>query len=140
MAFIHRFGSTLNDHLHFHCVVIDGVFTPDPARGVTFHAATGFDERAIAQVQDQVRRRLHEGIITSAHNIYLQRMMSVLSDALDLLGTTTYSVPGRIASGWKENTEIVECVARRDPAAAEDAARRHIRAAGAVRIAMTPKD
>jgi DNA-directed RNA polymerase subunit RPC12/RpoP len=25
VAFIHRFGSTLNAHLHFHCVVIDGV-------------------------------------------------------------------------------------------------------------------
>ena len=25
VAFIHRFGSTLNPHLHFHCVVIDGV-------------------------------------------------------------------------------------------------------------------
>jgi hypothetical protein len=53
VAFIHRFGSTLNAHLHFHCVVIDGVFTPDRARGVTFHAATGLDERAIAQVQAQ---------------------------------------------------------------------------------------
>jgi hypothetical protein len=26
VAFIHRFASTLNPHLHFHCVVIDGVF------------------------------------------------------------------------------------------------------------------
>jgi hypothetical protein len=26
VAFIHRFGSTLNAHLYFHCVVIDGVF------------------------------------------------------------------------------------------------------------------
>ena len=26
VAFIHRFGTTLNSHLHFHCVVIDGVF------------------------------------------------------------------------------------------------------------------
>ncbi|MCC6194265.1 MAG: transposase [Burkholderiales bacterium] len=25
---MHRFGSALNAHLHFHCVVIDGVFTP----------------------------------------------------------------------------------------------------------------
>ena len=26
MAFIHRFGSALNPHLHFNCVVLDGVF------------------------------------------------------------------------------------------------------------------
>ena len=27
VAFSHRFGSTLNAHLHFHCVVIDGIST-----------------------------------------------------------------------------------------------------------------
>ena len=85
-------------------------------------------------------RRLHDEIIAATHNVYLQRVMTVLSDALALLGTTTYSVPGRIASGWKENAEIIECIERRDPDAAEDAARRHIRAAGAVRIAMTAKE
>jgi hypothetical protein len=30
IAFIHRFGSALNAHLHFHCVVVDGVFTATP--------------------------------------------------------------------------------------------------------------
>ena len=58
MAFIHRFGSTLNPHLHFHCVVIDGVFEPAPADGVVFHAATGLDANTLVQMQAQVRRRL----------------------------------------------------------------------------------
>lgn len=83
-----------------------------------------------------VNRRLHDAIVSAAHNLYLQRVMNVLSDALALLGTTTYTVPGRIASGWKENAEIVECIARRDAAGAERAAQAHIRAAGAIRIAM----
>ncbi len=48
VAFIHRFGSTLNAHLHFHCVVIDGVFDAAAAGGVIFHAATGLDATAIA--------------------------------------------------------------------------------------------
>ena len=43
VAFIHRFGSSLNQHIHFHCCVIDGVFdaagTPDDAPSVSFHAA-----------------------------------------------------------------------------------------------------
>jgi hypothetical protein len=26
VAFIHRFGSMLNAHRHFHCLVIEGVF------------------------------------------------------------------------------------------------------------------
>jgi len=32
-AFIHRFGSTLNAHLHFNCVVIDGVFDTTSGQG-----------------------------------------------------------------------------------------------------------
>jgi DNA-binding GntR family transcriptional regulator len=83
-----------------------------------------------------VNRQLHDAIVGAAHNLYLQRVMTVLSDALALLGTTTYSVPGRIASGWKENAQIVDCIERRDAAGAEKAAQAHIRAAGAIRIAM----
>ena len=58
VAFIHRFGSTLNAHLHFHCVVIDGVFDAAAAGGVIFSAATGLEASAIADVQACVRRRL----------------------------------------------------------------------------------
>jgi hypothetical protein len=58
VAFIHRFGSTLNAHLHFHCVVIDGVFDSAPTGGVVFRAATELDANAIAHVQACVRRRL----------------------------------------------------------------------------------
>jgi hypothetical protein len=58
VAFIHRFGSSLNAHLHFHCVVIDGVFDAAAAGGVIFTAATGVEATAIAQVQAQVRQRL----------------------------------------------------------------------------------
>jgi hypothetical protein len=57
-AFIHRFGSTLNAHLHFHCVVIDGVFDATTTGGIILTAATGVDANAIVQVQAQVRRRL----------------------------------------------------------------------------------
>jgi hypothetical protein len=56
VAFIHRFGSTLNAHLHFHCVVIDGVFDSATSGAVNFHAATGFYAHAIAQVQARRRR------------------------------------------------------------------------------------
>jgi ribosomal protein S27AE len=58
VAFILRFGSALNPYLHFHCVVLDGVFESTPTGGVVFHAATGLDAQAIAAVQATVRRRL----------------------------------------------------------------------------------
>ena len=51
VAFIHRFGSTLNAHLHCHCVVIDGVFDAAPTGGVIFQAATGLDANTVVQMQ-----------------------------------------------------------------------------------------
>jgi hypothetical protein len=58
VAFIHRFGSSLNAHLHFHCAVIDGVFDSATMGGVIFTTVAGVDANAIAQVQAQVRRGL----------------------------------------------------------------------------------
>jgi hypothetical protein len=66
VAFIHRFGSSLNEHVHFHCCIIDGVFEPADTTGdaadkkpeVTFHAALGLDAVALADVQALVRRRI----------------------------------------------------------------------------------
>jgi hypothetical protein len=36
VAFIHRFGAALNPHLHFHCVVIDGVLDAAAAGAIIF--------------------------------------------------------------------------------------------------------
>ncbi len=58
VGFIHRFGSSLNAHLHFHCVVIDRVFDSAPTGGVIFRAVPELDANAIADVQARVRRRL----------------------------------------------------------------------------------
>ena len=33
VAFIHRFGSSLNEHVHFHVCVVDGVFEEVPGEG-----------------------------------------------------------------------------------------------------------
>ena len=76
VAFIHRFGSSLNEHVHFHVCVVDGVFeevtsgadadaepqalTDDqssPSK-VIFHPARVIDETASAQVQATLRRRI----------------------------------------------------------------------------------
>jgi Putative transposase len=62
VAFIHRFGSALNEHLHFHCCILDGVFdaagTTGGATGVVFHAALGLDAAALRQVQPRVRQQV----------------------------------------------------------------------------------
>ena len=75
VAFIHRFGSRLNEHVHFHVCAVDGVFEEvageggdvdadaqarDQARGpgVIFHPATGVNATAVDQVQTTLRRRI----------------------------------------------------------------------------------
>ena len=72
VAFIHRFGSSLNEHVHFHVCVVDGVFeqvagegeacadaqdAATPA-GVIFHPATGVGADAVALVQTTLRKRI----------------------------------------------------------------------------------
>jgi DNA-binding FadR family transcriptional regulator len=84
----------------------------------------------------QINHRLSEAISSAAHNEFLNRAGSSLNDALELLGTTTYSQPGRIESGWKENKKVVEAIARRNGAAAEEAARLHVRNAAKLRVQM----
>jgi Putative transposase/Transposase zinc-binding domain len=56
VAFIHRFGSTLNEHIHFHICAVDGVFKPTN-QGMQFFAAKPFSADFITQVQQTVRRR-----------------------------------------------------------------------------------
>ena len=58
VAFIHRFGSALNAHLHFHCVVLDGEFASAPAGVSSSTRSPGSTGRLFAAVQAAVRRRL----------------------------------------------------------------------------------
>ena len=80
VAFIHRFGSSLNTHVHFHVCVVDGVFEALPgaqaklpesaesanAKSITFHPAQ-IDAAAIAQVQANVRKRLLRAFVARGH-------------------------------------------------------------------------
>ena len=68
VAFIHHFGSSLNEHVHFHVCVVDGVFEEIPGDvdrdgdssppSVTFHPTTAIDADAVTQVQATLRRRI----------------------------------------------------------------------------------
>lgn len=57
VTFIHRFGSALNAHTHFHVCAIDGVFEPN-GQGVHFYPAPAPNPDAIEAVQAAVRRRI----------------------------------------------------------------------------------
>ena len=57
VAFVHRFGSTLNSHVHYHVLVSDGVFSSDGEGGAEFHPATELDAQDFLAVQTKMRRR-----------------------------------------------------------------------------------
>ena len=59
VSFQHRFGSALNQHVHLHACVTDGVFERSTdGGGVTFHAARPLTAADLAKVTQQVRLRL----------------------------------------------------------------------------------
>jgi hypothetical protein len=63
VSFIHRFGASLNRHVHYHCCVIDGVFEPveeadDVPQSVRFRPAAELTPEALAAITEQVRVRV----------------------------------------------------------------------------------
>jgi hypothetical protein len=57
VSFIQRFGGALNAHIHFHCCVIDGVFSVT-GDGVQFFEASHLNAAAIDAVQRKARQRI----------------------------------------------------------------------------------
>jgi DNA-binding GntR family transcriptional regulator len=79
-------------------------------------------------------RRFHETLYRCSHNRYLLNMVTVLHDALSLLGRTTLDNPERAAETLREHRAVVAAIHVRDADAAEQALRAHIRSAQKVRM------
>jgi hypothetical protein len=92
IAFIHRFGSSLNQHVHFHVCVVDGVFEavagdgdadaapPASPPSVIFHPASAIDSDAVAQVQTTLQKRILRAFVS--------RGLLESCDAKDMLAYT----------------------------------------------------
>jgi Putative transposase len=90
VAFIHRFSSSLNGHVHFHVCAVDRVFEEVPGQGdadadvqssppgIAFHPASGIDAAAVAQVQADLRRRILRA--------FVGRGLIEKADAKEMLG------------------------------------------------------
>src|SRR5690606_2385273 len=79
-------------------------------------------------------RLFHETLYRCAHNRYLVKTLNTLQESMALLGRTTLASPGRADTSRIEHEAIVEALSRRDPDAAERAARAHIVAAYRIRL------
>jgi DNA-binding GntR family transcriptional regulator len=79
-------------------------------------------------------RRFHETLYRCSHNRYLLNMVTLLHDALALLGGTTLKDPQRAAETLREHRAVLAAIRGRDADAAEQAMRAHIRASQKVRM------
>jgi hypothetical protein len=58
VSFLHRFGSALNPHFHFHVVILDGVFSEGDDGSVTFHEATHLSADDVLRLERTLQRRV----------------------------------------------------------------------------------
>ncbi len=81
-------------------------------------------------------RRFHEAIHRGAHNRYLEKSLGAVNDSMWLLGRSQMLLPHRAKAALNEHAEIARAIHKRDPAAAEEAARKHVRAAQRERLKL----
>lgn len=83
-----------------------------------------------------LNRRFHRAVCEASHNRYLIATLDGMHDALALLNSNTFRLPNRRRESDAEHARIVRAIEHRDPDAAENAARAHVRAAQRTRFAM----
>lgn len=76
----------------------------------------------------------HSTLYRCAHNRYLLKMLNSLHESMMLLGTSTLARTGRPEKARAEHANIIAALEQRDPEAAQEAARHHIREAFKVRL------
>jgi DNA-binding GntR family transcriptional regulator len=79
-------------------------------------------------------RRFHEAVHRGAHNRFLEKSLAAVNDSMGLLGTPLMLLPHRAHTAAAEHAQLVEAIQRRDPEAAEETARAHVRAAQRERL------
>ncbi|HVR70270.1 MAG TPA: transposase, partial [Vicinamibacteria bacterium] len=115
---LQRAGGALNANLHFHTLVLDGVFTEDPAGALTFHPAPGPSDaevaRALATIRHRVQRLLvRRGLEPADEATGADRLMD---ESRVLAGMVGASVQGRVALGSRAGARVRRLGDARDTA------------------------
>jgi len=91
VAFVHRFGSYINRHIHYHILITDGVFSADQEGGAVFHPASDLADDDVLAVQTKIRRRGLRWLQRHGH--------------LDSAAVHTLDAPDH-AGGWSVNAAV----------------------------------
>jgi DNA-binding GntR family transcriptional regulator len=78
----------------------------------------------------------HTALARASRNEMLQRFIDQVHQAVRRFRRTTFSEAGRADEAVQEHVAIIEAIKKQDERAAEEAARRHMQHALAVRMAM----
>jgi hypothetical protein len=97
---VQRFGGSLNLHVHFHTLVLDGVFVADGDGALRFHPAPAPTNDDVRRVVARVRRRLARlGIGAAAESD--RDVDPLAAESAALAGLSRAAVLGRAALGGR---------------------------------------
>ena len=109
VTFMQRFGDALNLNVHFHSLVLDGVYAAGPGGALRFHALPPPDDAEVARVAGQLARRIvrlleRSGLSPDAEPAEADS----LPDQEPLLALLyAASVAGRIATGRRAGQRVL---------------------------------
>jgi hypothetical protein len=95
---VQRFGGAVNAHLHFHTLVLDGVFVREPDGTLRFHPAAAPTDEDVRRVVARVRRRL-AGLGLTGERIGDEEADPLADESVALAGLARAAVLGRAARG-----------------------------------------
>ena len=81
------------------------------------------DPQSLVRIND----RFHDTLYRAAHNRFLLQSLTAVVDTLGLLKHSTFVLPGSGTAAHRQHAVIVKAVTKRDPGAAEQLARVHVR-------------
>jgi DNA-binding GntR family transcriptional regulator len=83
-----------------------------------------------------INSELHQTFYKASHNRYLLQSVTTVVDALGLLRHSTFVLPGSAELAHREHLQVIKAICDRNPIAAEQLAREHVRHALAMRLKL----
>lgn len=119
VTFVQRFGDALNLNVHFHSLVLDGVYARDEKGGVRFHPLPPPGGAEVARVARRIARRIaHLLERRGLHPGADPEDADPLPDRQPLLASLyAASVSGRVATGRRAGRRMLRVGDRIDPEA-----------------------
>jgi hypothetical protein len=124
---LQRAGGALNANVHFHTLVLDGVFTEAPGGALAFHPAPGPSDAEVAGAVATIRRRVQRLLVR--HGLEPGDEATGPADPLAeesavLAGIVGASVQGRVALGQRAGARVRRLGDARDTEAVTSRGRR----------------